>query len=123
MTNMIATLYSLTSCALTCTISPFRSFYEGDCYIVLWTYTEGLNPALRWNIHYWIGKTSSIDEGCIAAYKTVELDDKLGGLPVQYREAQGQESALFLSYFNNYITIMAGGVDSGMTFLTFWLIF
>ena len=43
-----------------------------------------------------------------AAYKTVELDDYLGSLPVQFREVDGLESPEFLACFNGQITVLEG---------------
>lgn len=53
------------------------------------------------DIHYWIGNTSSQDEQGAAAIYVTQLDEYLGGSPVQYREVQGCESAKFKSYFKN----------------------
>jgi len=98
--------------------SDFGKFYSGDSYIVLNTYRatdiEGkLTDKLLYNVHFWLGSKSSQDEIGTAAYKTVELDDLLGDLPVQYREVQGFESKEFLELFNGQICIMEGGMDSG----------
>eukprot|EP01112_Ceratiomyxa_fruticulosa_P009414 TRINITY_DN244_c0_g1_i1.p1 TRINITY_DN244_c0_g1~~TRINITY_DN244_c0_g1_i1.p1 ORF type:complete len:370 (+),score=78.19 TRINITY_DN244_c0_g1_i1:218-1327(+) len=89
-------------------------FYSGDSYIVLNTYKKDpAAPALSWNLHFWLGQDTTQDEAGTAAYKTVELDDHLGGGPIQYREVQGKESDLFLKCFDGKITIPEGGVASG----------
>jgi len=88
----------------------YGKFYSGDSYIILYTYeVEGKK---LYNVHFWIGLSSSQDEYGTAAYKTVELDTLLGDLPVQYREVQGCESSAFKGYFSKLI-VMEGGVDSG----------
>ncbi|KAI0081532.1 actin regulatory protein [Panus rudis PR-1116 ss-1] len=88
-------------------------FYDGDAYIVLYTFKLDSNSEeLFYNLHFWIGQDSSQDEAATAAYKTVELDDHLHGLPVQYREVQGYESAVFLSYFPRFISLH-GGISTG----------
>ena len=94
-------------------------FYEGDSYILLCTVKKGSSK--QYNLHFWLGKDTSQDEAGTAAYKTVELDDQLGGCATQYREVQGSESPLFLSYFKkpikgkggNGIQYVPGGVSSG----------
>lgn len=93
-------------------VNDYGTFYDGDSYIILHTYTEGDSDAKLHNVHFWLGKDTSQDEAGTAAIKTVELDDKLGDLPVQYREVQGHETKKFKQVFPT-MNIMSGGVDSG----------
>ncbi|RWS11482.1 villin-1-like protein, partial [Dinothrombium tinctorium] len=102
----------------------YGSFYSGDSYIVA-VASDGKEKAdsqmkprtvkqpLDIRIHFWLGEKTSQDEAGVAAYKTVELDNYLGGAPVQHREVQGYESTRFLSYFRNGLRILEGGVASG----------
>jgi len=91
--------------------SDYGTFYDGDSYIVLHTRGHQRSPA--WDLHFWLGEHTSVDEAGTAAYKTVELDDKFGGVPTQHREVQGFESQQFLSYFPKSLRILTGGFESG----------
>jgi len=92
--------------------TSYGKFCKGDSYLVLKT-TVTSGGAFEWDLHFWLGDESSVDEMGIAAYKTVELDDSLGGAPVQYRETQGNESKKFQALFKQGITYLEGGVESG----------
>jgi len=81
---------------------------------VLHTQQDKENPnKLRRDIYFWLGVTTSQDEAGTAAYKTVELDDLLGGEPVQHREVQDHESEAFVALFPAGVKLLAGGVASG----------
>ncbi|KAH9420072.1 hypothetical protein DERP_001907 [Dermatophagoides pteronyssinus] len=105
----------------------YGKFYKGDCYIVICctdTPAGGhskmeskpiLNGHGYCHIHYWIGSESTKDEAGVAAIKSVELDDFLGGYPVQHREIEEFESRQFSSYFKDGIIYLKGGYESGFT--------
>jgi len=88
----------------------YGTFFSGDCYIILNTKEEKTGKS--WDLHYWLGKDCSKDEQGGVAFKAVELDDLLGGRPVQHREVQGYESQLFMSMFPKGVRYQDGGVAS-----------
>ncbi len=93
----------------------YGSFYEGDSYIVLHTYKVGSKDAperLGHDIFFWLGAKTTQDEAGTAAYKTVELDEFLGGKATQHREIQVSPSEDFLALFPR-LTVRRGGVASG----------
>ena len=112
-------------------------FHTGDSYLILNSYQpDPRRERLDHDLHIWIGNESTADEYGTAAYvsdlrgddakdvnkartngfsfkKMVELDDFLGGIATQHRETQGHESALFLKYFDQKVTYLQGGIESG----------
>lgn len=107
------------------------SFYEGDAYIVLYTRERSfylhswLGIELRFlcwylkaipglmnclilfyfktTICYTTGEKATQDERGAAAIFMMQLDDHLGGSPIQYTEFQNEESKTFLGYFKRGI--------------------
>lgn len=93
-------------------------FYDGDSYIVLHSWTAKKDKSddaadrLSHDIFFWLGSNTSQDEAGVAAYKTVELDEFLGGAATQHRELQQAPSDDFLALFQR-VTVRSGGVASG----------
>ncbi|XP_069838358.1 villin-1 [Dendropsophus ebraccatus] len=90
----------------------FGNFFDGDCYVLLMTHKTGSN--FTYDIHFWVGNNSSVDEQGAAAIYTIQMDDHLGGVAVQHREVQGYESDTFKGYFKQGLVYKNGGVASGM---------
>ena len=89
----------------------FGQFFSGDSYIVLYTY----KPKNReeYMLYFWQGRNSTRDEKGASALLTTEMDNKLGGRPVQCRVTQGKEPLHFCSLFQGKMVIHAGGLASG----------
>lgn len=62
-----------------------------------------MNSVLCYDIHFWIGAQSTQDEQGAAAVYTIQLDEFLGGTPVQHREVQSHESDTFKGHFKQGI--------------------
>lgn len=90
----------------------YGNFFSGDCYIVLFI-SQSKGSQQSADIHFWIGKTSTVDEQGAAAIYVTQMDEYLGGSPVQHRETQGYESPRFRAYFKNGLIYKKGGTASG----------
>ncbi|KAM6235154.1 macrophage-capping protein isoform 1-T3 [Porphyrio hochstetteri] len=82
-------------------------FFSGDAYLVLHNGPE--EPA---HLHLWMGRDSSQDEQGACALLSTQLNALLGERPVTHREAQGNESDVFMEYFPRGVTYQEGGVAS-----------
>ena len=86
-------------------------FYAGDSYIILYKFRrQGRDEEV---IYFWQGKDSSQDEKGTSAWLAKELDDEMGGRPVQVRVVQGKEPNHFTKLFNGAMIVKKGGKASG----------
>ncbi|XP_036604539.1 gelsolin isoform X2 [Trichosurus vulpecula] len=90
--------------------STYGQFYGGDSYIILYNYQHaGRQGQIIYN---WQGADSSQEERAAAAILTVQLDEELGGTPVQSRVVQGKEPAHLMSLFGGKPMIIYKGGTS-----------
>ncbi|CAB1345899.1 unnamed protein product [Coregonus sp. 'balchen'] len=66
-------------------------FYSGDAYLVLNTIKQR-SGHLQYDLHFWQGDDCTQDESGAAAIFTIQMDDYLGGKPIQYHEKGGVAS-------------------------------
>ena len=86
-------------------------FYSGDAYIVLHTKVRK-SGGFDWDLFFWLGESCSIDEQGACAILAKDLDDKLGGGPVQFRCVQGHEPPEFVQALGGTLEYLDGGIDS-----------
>lgn len=92
--------------------SNYGHFYKRDCYIIL--ETTKIADTLLWNIFFWIGENSTGNQFALAAYKANELCALLGGMALQHREVDGNESEELMSgCFPEGITYVEGTSERG----------
>ncbi len=65
--------------------------------------TRKAGKSAYYDIHYWVGSMSTLDEQGAAAIYAIQMDEFLGSSPVQYREVQHHESSIFCGYFKQGI--------------------
>jgi Leucine-rich repeat (LRR) protein len=87
-------------------------FYEADCYIILENRLDSDDNHVM-AIHFWIGRESSLDKKASAAIHAVNLRNFLGATSSTLREEQEDESREFMKLFNNNISYVQGGTESG----------
>ncbi|KAL3046863.1 hypothetical protein OYC64_021144 [Pagothenia borchgrevinki] len=90
--------------------SKYGQFFGGDCYLVLYSYTDGARE--KHNIYIWQGLKCSRDELAASAFLTVQLDDSMGGAATQVRVTQGQEPPHLVSVFKEKpLVVHLGGTS------------
>ena len=87
-------------------------FYSGDSYVILYEYKDARDKDAAF-IYFWQGHNSTQDERADSALIAKQLDDDLGGMPVQVRVVQGKEPPHFYKIFENRMVIHEGGIGAG----------
>jgi WD40 repeat protein len=86
--------------------ADYGTFFAGDSYVVLLTYTRKGTAANVIFFHQ--GRDSSVNEQGTSAYMTRLMQDELKGDCTQIRVVQGKESPEFLKVFDRTVVLRRG---------------
>ncbi|CAG5861638.1 unnamed protein product [Menidia menidia] len=90
--------------------SRYGHFYGGDCYLILYSYSDAGRQ--KHIIYTWQGQKCTQDELAASAFLTVNLDDSMGGIATQVRVTQGQEPPHLVSLFKDRpLVVHLGGTS------------
>ena len=87
----------------------YGQFYAGDSFLVLYTYVPPGSSKEEYMLYFWLGRDSTQDEQVAAAKFAVDIDDSLGGAPVQCRVVQNKEPDHFLALWGGLMVVHEGG--------------
>lgn len=93
-----------------CFPDDVANFFRGDSYLAV--SIVGTGASKTFDIFFWIGDQTTLDEAGTAAYKAFELDNVLNQKAIQHREVYGEESDKFMKLFPS-ARFLEGGYDSG----------
>ncbi|KAL1781652.1 villin isoform X1 [Sigmodon hispidus] len=88
------------------------NFFEECCYVILHS-PKAPRGGSR-DLHYWIGKETSMESQRAAVTFVQRLQEDLGDQTVLHRESQGHESDCFHSYFHPGVIYRKGGQASAL---------
>jgi hypothetical protein len=91
--------------------SKYGQFFSGDSFVILYSYADKRDREC-FIIYFWQGLETSIDEKGLSAIIANQMDEEMGGKPVQVRVVQGQEPAHFRSLFKGKMIVHKGGIPS-----------
>lgn len=90
--------------------TTYGQFYGGDSYLILYNYQHC--GKMGQIIYMWQGIDSSQHEKGALSLLAIEMDEKLGGKPVQVRVVQGKEPAQLINLFGGMPMVVHKGGTS-----------
>ncbi|CAI9718398.1 advillin-like isoform X2 [Octopus vulgaris] len=88
------------------TKQQFGQFFNGDCYVIVYTYT--VKTQEKYIVYYWLGIESNLEDQRVVSLRVTELEETLGHNVMQVRVIQGKEPPHLMTIFKGKMVILLG---------------